>query len=243
MVNKIGEWFFRKHIPFSFLFFFNYEACPMAEEKTVRFLGKLYCHIFLYWLPRLLGVLSLKFFFSVYPGFKIGLRPKVWGRFSMQIFQGGRLEIGDDFHLVSEPKRSAITLFGLGQFTVFPSAIIKIGNHVGLNGTAITSKCCVEIGDETIIGPNVIIVDSDFHNTWPPESRWETSTQENDGEVKIGRNVWVGMNTIILKGSHIGDNSVIGAGSVVTGDIPADCIAAGNPARFQRDLKNLPKVE
>ena len=214
----------------------------MGEKKTVGFLGKLYCHIFVYWLPILSGLLFLKFFRIAYPGFEIGLRPKIWGRFSVQIFQGGRLEIGDDFHLVSEPNRSVITLFARGQFTVFPGAIIKIGNHVGLNGTSITSKCCVEIGDETIIGPNVIIVDSDFHNTWPPDSRWETATQGIDGEVKIGRNVWVGMNTIILKGSRIGDNSVIGAGSVVIGDIPANCIAGGNPARFKRDLKNVPKV-
>jgi acetyltransferase-like isoleucine patch superfamily enzyme len=209
----------------------------MEEKKTVRFLGKLYCHIFLHWLPRLMGVLYLEFFLLVYSGFKTGLRSYVCGRFSVQIFQGGRLEIGDDFYFVSEPKRSAITLFARGQFTVFPGAIIKIGNRVALNGTAITSKRCVEIGEGTQIGPNVIIVDSDFHNIWPPESRWGTSTQENDKDVKIGKNVWVGMNTIILKGSRIGNNSVIGAGSVVTGEIPADCIASGNPARYQRDLK------
>jgi acetyltransferase-like isoleucine patch superfamily enzyme len=215
----------------------------MAEKKTVSFLGQLYCRYCLYWLPRLSGVLHLKFFRLAYPGFLIGSRPRIWGRFFVQIFQGGRLEIGDDFHLVSEPKRSAITLYGRGQFTVFPGAVIKIGNHVGLNGTAITSKCNVEIGSETIIGPNVVIVDSDFHNIWPPDSRWTTSSKEMDKEVKVGENVWVGMNSIILKGSHIGNNSVIGAGSVVSGEIPADCIAAGNPARFIRHLKDSPETE
>jgi acetyltransferase-like isoleucine patch superfamily enzyme len=213
-----------------------------TENKTVGFLGKLYCHFSIYWLTGYIGALYLVFFRLAYPGFKIGLRPKVWGRFSIQIFQGGRLEIGDEFHLVSDPKRSGITLFSRGQFTVFSGGVIKIGNHVGLNGTAITSKCCVEIGDGTIIGPNVVIVDSDFHNIWPPESRWEASSSKADKEVSIGSNVWVGMNTIILKGSRIGDNSVIGAGSVVRGEIPADCIAAGNPAQVVRNLKNVPEL-
>ncbi|MFA6533795.1 MAG: acyltransferase [Patescibacteria group bacterium] len=54
--------------------------------------------------------------------------------------------------------------------------------------------------------------------------------------VYIGKNVWVTSRCIILPGVHIGDNSVIGAGSVVTGDIPANCLAAGNPARVIREI-------
>jgi len=141
------------------------------------------------------------------------------------------MEVGDDFHLVSEPRRSAITQFSRGQFTVFPGAVIRLGNHVGLNGTALTAKRRIEIGDDTMIAANVIIVDSDFHTKWPPERRWTIATQEYDEEVIIGRNVWIGMNTVVLKGTRIGDNSIIGAGSVVTGAIPPNCLAAGNPAR------------
>jgi len=55
-------------------------------------------------------------------------------------------------------------------------------------------------------------------------------------EVIIGRNVWIGTNTIVLKGFHIGDNSIIGAGSVVNGHIPANVITAGSPARVIRTL-------
>lgn len=146
------------------------------------------------------------------------------------------MEIGDDFHLVSEPRRSAITQYSRAQFTVFPGAHIRLGRHVGLNGTALTSKCRIEIGDDTMVAANVIIVDSDFHSAWPPEKRWTSSTHAFDKEVIIGRNVWIGMNTVVLKGSRIGDNSIIGAGSVVCGEIPANVMAAGNPARVIRAL-------
>jgi acetyltransferase-like isoleucine patch superfamily enzyme len=81
-----------------------------------------------------------------------------------------------------------------------------------------------------MVAPNVIIVDSDFHQAWPPETRFISDTSAFDKEVKIGCNVWIGMNTLVLKGSVIGDNSIIGAGSTVTGEIPPNCIAAGNPA-------------
>lgn len=93
-----------------------------------------------------------------------------------------------------------------------------------------------------MIAANVIIVDSDFHATWPPEMRWSNKTDAFDREVVIGRRVWIGMNSLILKGSRIGDNSIIGAGSVVSGDIPSNCMAAGNPARVIRMLgENTPE--
>jgi acetyltransferase-like isoleucine patch superfamily enzyme len=123
------------------------------------------------------------------------------------------------------------------QLTVFPQGQIIIGEHVALNGTAITAKKKVEIGAETMIAANVIIVDSDFHATWPPEARWSNSTAPFDQDVHIGRSVWIGMNSIILKGTRIGDNSIIGAGSVVSGEIPANCVAAGNPAKIIRFLE------
>ena len=80
-----------------------------------------------------------------------------------------------------------------------------------------------------IIGKR-IIVDSDFLQIWPPDKRLFSDTSNFDKEVKIGCNVWIGMNSIILKGAVIGDNLINDAWSTVTGEIPANCIAAGNPA-------------
>ncbi|HTB80539.1 MAG TPA: DapH/DapD/GlmU-related protein [Opitutaceae bacterium] len=76
-----------------------------------------------------------------------------------------------------------------------------------------------------------MVVDSDFHNLWPPETRRRSPGFERDADVSIGENVWVGARSIILKGVTIGDNAVIGAGSLVTRSVPPNTLAVGNPAR------------
>jgi len=82
-----------------------------------------------------------------------------------------------------------------------------------------------------MIGGNCQIMDSDGHPLWPPEKRWEYQGQEFDAPVTIGKNVFIGLNVIILKGVTIGDNSIIAAGSVVSDSIPANVLAAGMPAK------------
>jgi maltose O-acetyltransferase len=80
----------------------------------------------------------------------------------------------------------------------------------------------------------VAIVDADFHEINP-------ATRDNSaGEVRpvtIGNNVWIGSRVMVLKGASIGDNSVIAAMSVVTSAIPANCVAAGIPAKVIRHLE------
>lgn len=201
-----------------------------------RLVARVYIALWLFRLRAVAGRLSLLFFQIVYPGLSVGRRPHVWGVFNVMMFPGSTVVIGDDLHMVSSPARSAITLFSRCSLTAFVGAEIRLGNGVGLNGTTITSKKRVQIGDGTIIAPNVIIVDSDFHAQWPPESRFISSTADTDREVVIGKNVWIGMNTVVLKGSTIGDNSIIGACSLVAGHIPANVIAGGNPARVLRRL-------
>lgn len=80
----------------------------------------------------------------------------------------------------------------------------------------------IVIGDHVMVGANTCIGDRDDH----PE-RLGTSPQP----VHIGNNVFIGMHCIVMKGVTIGDNSIIGAGSIVTKDIPANCIAAGVPCK------------
>lgn len=200
------------------------------------FIARLYVGGWLFRFRAVIGTLALRFFRMLYPGFAVGNRPHIWGRFDVMMFPGSVIEIGDDLHMVSSARRSAITLFSRCSLTTFANARIEIGAGVGLNGTTITSKKRVVIGDKTMIAPNVIIVDSDFHAQWPPEARFTSSTAADDQEVVIGRNVWIGMNTVVLKGSRIGDNSIVGACSLVSGEIPANVVAGGNPARVIRPL-------
>jgi acetyltransferase-like isoleucine patch superfamily enzyme len=84
-------------------------------------------------------------------------------------------------------------------------------------------------------------VDTDFHAT-DSIQRWVKPSDGGMGEVAIEDNVFIGMNCLILKGVRIGKGSVIGAGSVVTEDVPPNVIVAGNPARLVRRLDNNSKT-
>jgi acetyltransferase-like isoleucine patch superfamily enzyme len=89
----------------------------------------------------------------------------------------------------------------------------------------------VYIGKDTLIGPNVEIYDSDFHDISPVNRKWGPA---KTAKVSIGNNVWLGANVKILKGVKIGDNSIIANSSVVTKSIPENVIAGGIPAKVIR---------
>jgi acetyltransferase-like isoleucine patch superfamily enzyme len=199
-------------------------------------LARLYVGGWLFRTNEWCGRATRLFYRLIYPGLSIGPRPRIWGRFRIMMFPDSRIQIGSGLHMVSSPERSGITLFSRCNLTTFSGAEIVIGDNVGLNGTAITSKKRVQIGDGTMIAPNVIIIDSDFHAQWPPDERFISSTADSDREVVIGKNVWIGINAVIAKGSRIGDNSIICACSLVVGRIPANVLAGGNPARVLRRL-------
>ncbi|HCM59967.1 MAG TPA: acetyltransferase [Bacteroidales bacterium] len=91
----------------------------------------------------------------------------------------------------------------------------------------------ISIGDRTIIGLNVSVMDTDFHNIEPQERR---SPKYLTSAVRIGQNVWIGSNVTILKGTNIGDNSVIAAHSLVNSEIPAGSLAGGIPCRVIRPI-------
>ncbi len=116
--------------------------------------------------------------------------------------------------------------------TLAPEAELIIGDDVGISGGTICTAKRVVLGSESMLGANVTISDTDFHPLSSSNRRYnDKPTRVNAAEVVIGRNVFIGTNSIVLKGVRIGDNSVIGAGSVVTKDIPENVVAAGNPCR------------
>lgn len=103
---------------------------------------------------------------------------------------------------------------------------VRIGNRCGFSGVSIVCSVGVTIGDDVSCGTNVMIGDRNDH-----ENRWPGFEPK---PVFIGNNVWIGMNSIIMRGVTIGDNTIIGAGSIVTKDIPSNTIAAGSPCRVIR---------
>jgi maltose O-acetyltransferase len=112
---------------------------------------------------------------------------------------------------------------------------IKMGQRVFFNfNCVILDVAPVTIGNRTLFGPNVQI----YAATHPLDYKQRASGFEFGKPVMIGNDVWVGGSVIICPGVRIGDRSVIGAGSVVTRDIPADVFAAGNPCRVIKQLEN-----
>jgi maltose O-acetyltransferase len=108
---------------------------------------------------------------------------------------------------------------------------ISLGAGVFLNfNCVILDVAAVSIGDRTQIGPAVQILTADH----PRDPAVRASGLEFARPIRIGRNVWVGGGAIILPGVSIGDDALIGAGSVVTRDVPAGAVAYGNPARVQQ---------
>ena len=110
---------------------------------------------------------------------------------------------------------------------------IRVGKRFFANfNFTVLDEAPVTIGDDCFIGPNVSIYTA-CHSTDPVE---RNSRKEWADPVTIGDNVWIGGSVTILPGVTIGDNTTIGSGSVVTKDIPANVVAAGNPCKVIRKL-------
>lgn len=117
------------------------------------------------------------------------------------------------------------------------SGVLKIGNNSGANGTLIYCDNQISIGSHVNIGGGTRIYDTNFHNMdWKFRREPKLNKIAKTAPVIIGEDVFIGTNCIIGKGVHIGDRSIIAAGSVVVKDIPSDCIAAGNPAKVIKYL-------
>lgn len=113
------------------------------------------------------------------------------------------------------------------RVSLSPNATIKIGENVFINeNTRIMAEKNIEIGDGSIIAWNVNILDSDRHDIYYDEIK-----QKKCKEIKIGKNVWIGFNSSILKGVTIGDGAVIASNTVVIKDVPSNTLVAGIPAK------------
>jgi len=157
-------------------------------------------------------------------------------RFDVPVRVGGglgQLSIGDyvGFGWDTAPKS------GNGGILLEPRSVeaeIIIGSKTLFsNNVSIISMRKVTIGENCLIGDGVSIMDSDFHSI-DPEFRMKADAL--NAPVFIGDNVWIGSKVLILRGVSIGKNSVIGAGSVVTKDIPENILAVGVPASKVRDI-------
>lgn len=168
-------------------------------------------------------------YFLKLKGCKIIGFSKFYGKPIVERFPNSKIEIGKSCEFVST---SLINYRGVSHKCILNTgcegAEIIIGDNCGFSGVSIVSDNLVKIGNNVTIGADTLIGDRDDH----------TELYASDAKpVIIDRNVWIGMHCIVLKGVHIGENSIIGAGSIVTKDIPANSIAAGIPCKVIKNRK------
>lgn len=143
---------------------------------------------------------------------------------SIWIGSGLKANSGGAYNIIGPVKAGRCVLRTIGEGS------IRIGRHVGISNSAIVSAASVTIGDHVMIGGGCRIWDTDFH---PLEAAERNASYEAPGKsapVSIGESAFIGADSIILKGVHIGRRAVIGAGSVVRCDVGDDEVWAGNPA-------------
>lgn len=108
---------------------------------------------------------------------------------------------------------------------------IQFGDYgIVCPGVRVSSASKIQIGDNCMLASGVYITDSDWHDIYNRAAFGKTNP------IEIAANVWIGDSAIVCKGVSIGENSIIGAGAVVVNSIPANCIAAGNPAKVVKRL-------
>ena len=135
--------------------------------------------------------------------------------------------------MINTAKRSTLGKANRCKITVYDNAILHFYGKIGISNATIIATKKIEIGSNVMIGGGVTIIDTDFHSL--DYSNWFSTNDQllmNREPVKIGNNVFLGMDSIILKGVTIGDGAVIAAGAVVSKDVPQNEIWGGNPARF-----------
>jgi acetyltransferase-like isoleucine patch superfamily enzyme len=142
----------------------------------------------------------------------------------------GKIVIGNHTFIDSGARMDRVSLW-----TENANAVITIGDGCNIRGCEICAREKVTIGDACFIAPRVYIWDNDGHSTSIDRKKRHTLNSEIK-PIYIGSNVWVCASSYILKGVTIGDNSIIGAGSIVTKDVEPNCLYGGNPAKFIKKL-------
>lgn len=186
---------------------------------------------------RLAGYPAARLQFAL-AGVPWGKRWRVFGKPILQRHRNSTWQLGAGLELRSSAGSNPVGLLRpVILSTRAANAVLRIGDDCGLSGVSIVAVERVEIGHRVLLGANAVISDTDFHPL-DPEARRRDSGAGHHAPVIIGDDVFVGMNALILKGVTIGPGSVVGAGSVVTRDVPEGAIVAGNPARIIDPVSN-----
>lgn len=176
----------------------------------------------------------LREFTRLNPQAQLGENLRLIGTPIFEIAPDARVKLGSNVTMISLPEGNLSGLSKGCSIGVEPGAKLTVGDGCGFSGVSIYCALEITIGSHLTCGANVCIWDTDFHPLDATARRVNDRSAIARKPVIIGNDVFLGANVLVLKGARIGDRAVIGAGSVVTGEVPADEIWAGNPARFVR---------
>ena len=179
--------------------------------------------------PIVVGVVSA--FWIKYHKLRLGNRVQFGHNFQTNgrlVIKGpGRVVFGDDINAWAHAEKNVF-------ITYTPDSRISVGSNTRLNGAGVMAYTTIEIGPLCILG-SAVVFDSDFHPL-DPARRHDRDAPVSCAPIKIGKNVWLGGQSAVLKGATIGENSVVAYRAVVSGDVPANVVVAGNPARIVKRL-------
>lgn len=162
---------------------------------------------------------------------RIGKGCKFYGKTHFNRLQESIVIIGENCIFNSSHKSNLIGVYTPCMIsTIGKGARIEIGDKCGFSGTVIGAALYIKLGNNVRCGANTLITDTDWHT--------DDYRIGKDKPIIIDDNVWLGYGVKVLKGVHIGKNSLIGANSVVTKDIPANVIAVGNPCKVIKQIKD-----
>ena len=175
-----------------------------------------------------------------YLSFTLGKWNKSWRFHSLPLIQKcekSTIQIGENFVACSNPKNNTIGVFQKVTLkTCQKGASIFIGNNVGMSGSVISSMTSIHIGNNVLIGSGALITDNDAHSIHPDYRN--DKSQILKLPIVIEDNVFIGTRSIILKGVTIGKGSIVGAGAVVSRNVPEYKIVVGNPAKIIGDVRD-----
>lgn len=154
--------------------------------------------------------------------------PNVWGIWNVVVF-GPNISLGKGVVIVAgNGYRTNLSTIKLGDI----EGSIAIGDNVlVMNGVRVSSASSITIGDGCMLGNFCYLSDSDWHDIHD-----RTCMPGGSAPIVLERGAWIGDSAIVLKGVRVGENSIVGAGAVVTKDVPPNVIVAGNPARVVKHL-------
>lgn len=207
----------------------------MMYVKALRFCSKICSSLYIGWN-------KIYFFLN---NIKYGKNFRVFNHLYLKIHVGALVQIGNNCTIMSGAGLNPLSRNIKTCIYVGKKATLKLGNDVGISSSTLWVKESVSIGNSVAIGADCIIMDTDAHNLdWKIRCSEETNEYGESVDmvtaasapIVIEDNVPVGARCIILKGVTIGARSIIGSGSIVTKDIPSDCIAAGNPCKVIKSI-------